>query len=317
MTLVTKNRKSYIQESEFMLERFDRFFNEIIEESAREYDNNLIEEIKKLVIRDVTSRDKIEAIALFDLIIRYTNDKTDKNNPDLTYLSAATMRRKLYKEASKNRGYHYKNTYGDYLSLVVMLIEEGIYDASLLKAYTEDELRQAGEFIQPELDRKFNFPGILALNNGYLKKGYKRDTLELPQERFLTMTLYLMQLEDKDVRMELVKEAYWVVSNHYVGIATPTLMNSGSPNGTLSSCHITTTPDDLNGIMDVNKQIAKFSQNGAGIGNYLGFLRSEGSWIRGFKGRSTGVLHPSRLQSVIAEYVNQLGKIKAYTLCRV
>lgn len=307
MTLVTKNRKSYIQESEFMLERFDRFFDEIIEESGREYDKELIDEIKKLVIRDVTSRDKIEAIVLFDLIIRYTNDKTDKNNTDLTYLSAATMRRKLYKEASKNRGYHYKNTYGDYLSLVVMLIEEGIYDPSLLKAYTEDELRQAGTFIQSELDRKFNFPGVLALNNGYLKKGYNGDTLELPQERFLTMVLYLMQLEDKDVRMELVKEAYWVVSNHYVGIATPTLMNSGSPNGTLSSCHITTTPDDLNGIMDVNKQIAKFSQNGAGIGNYLGFLRSEGSWIRGFKGRSTGVLHPARLQSVIAEYVNQLG----------
>jgi ribonucleoside-diphosphate reductase alpha chain len=66
----------------------------------------------------------------------------------------------------------------------------------------------------------------------------------------------------------------------------------------------------LNSILDVLKDIGTFSQNGAGIGTYLGYLRAGGSWIRGYKGRSTGVVHPSRLLSVIAEYVDQLGARK-------
>src|SRR5690606_24022028 len=132
------------------------------------------------------------------------------------------------------------------------------------------------------------------LNNTYLKKGYNGEVLELPQERFLTSALYLMKDEKKSKRMELVKEAYWALSNHYVGLATPTLLSSGAPHGTLSSCHIITPDDDLISIMNSLEQTARFSQNGAGLGLYMGFLRSNGSWIRGYKGRATGVLHPSR-----------------------
>jgi ribonucleoside-diphosphate reductase alpha chain len=42
----------------------------------------------------------------------------------------------------------------------------------------------------------------------------------------------------------------------------------------------------------------------------MGYLRADGSWIRGYKGRSTGVVHPCRLLSTVAEYVNQLGARK-------
>lgn len=307
MTIVTKNRTSHIQKSEFMLERFERFFSEIVEDTGLQLDESVLEEIKQLVIDDVTSRKEIEAIKLFDLIIRYTNDKIDQNNPNLTFLSASALRRKIYKEASKNRGYYYKNKYGDYLSLVVKLIEQGIYTEELLKKYTEEEIKFASTFINPEMDKKFNYAGLYLLNNSYLKKGYKGEILELPQERFLTSALYNMQDEDKSKRMDLVKESYWALSNHYVGLATPSLMNSGSPNGTLSSCHIITPDDDLISIMNSIEQTGRFSQNGAGIGGYLGFLRSEGSWIRGYKGRASGILHPSRLYSTLAEYVNQLG----------
>lgn len=42
-------------------------------------------------------------------------------------------------------------------------------------------------------------------------------------------------------------------------------------------------------------------------GIFAGYLRGSGSWIRGVKGRATGVTHPARSMSVLAEYVNQLG----------
>lgn len=290
-----------------MEERFDRFFGEIIADSEREYTQEHLDKIKQDVIEFVESRDEVEADKLFDLIIRASNDLISERNPEFTYLSASTLRRKLYKQASKNRGFDYKNGYGDYYSFVVQMVEQGIYDESLLKQYTEQELNKAGKLIDESKDKKFSYAGLYMLNNTYLKKGYRGEVLELPQERFLTSALYLMKDEKKTKRMDFVKESYWSLSNHYIGLATPTLLSSGAPHGSLSSCHIITPDDDLVSIMNTQIQTSRFSQNGAGIGTYLGFLRASGSWIRGFKGRATGVLHPARLNSVLAEYVNQLG----------
>jgi ribonucleoside-diphosphate reductase alpha chain len=191
-----------------------------------------------------------------------------------------------------------------------MMTEKGLYSEDIIKSYSEKELRQASKFIDKSKDRMFSYAGLFLLDKNYLIKGYTGEQLELPQERFLTTALYLMKDEKKSIRMEYVKEAYWVMSNQLIGLATPTLMNSGRPLGTLSSCHILTMDDSLKSIMDVLKDIATFSQNGAGIGTYLGYLRAGGSWIRGYKGRSTGIVHPSRLLSIIAEYVDQLGARK-------
>ena len=307
MTIITKDRKSHIQKSEFDKARFLNFFDEIVADTGLELDLKIIQEIKDECTDYIEGFEVIEAKKLFDVIIRYTNDKIDQNNPLLTYLSASALRRKLYKEASKNRGYYYKNKYGSYLPLVVKLIEEGIYDESLLKDYTEEELIEASKLINPDKDNKFSYAGLYMLANSYLKKGYDGEILELPQERFLTLALYLMKDEDISKRLHYVSEAYWAMSNHYIGNATPTLMNGGSPNGTLSSCHIVTADDDLDSIMNSLHQTAKFSQNGAGLGIFAGLLRSAGSWIRGYKGRASGILHPSRLFSTLAEYVNQLG----------
>lgn len=306
MTLVVKDRKSYLQKSEFMMERFDRFFNEIVDDTPKEFDINALENIKKRVTDHVLDRKEIHADKLFDLIIREVNEEISEDNSDYTYLAASTLRRKLYKQASKNRGFDYKKGYGDYYSFVIHMTEQGLYDESLLKSYTEQELRKAGRFIEEDKDKLYDYSGLYLESQTYLVKGYKEEVLELPQERFLTASLYLMRDEKKSKRMDLVKESYWVLSNHLVGLATPTQKNAGSPHGTLSSCHEITWNDDLSNIFDVQKQTARFSQNGAGIGIYSGYLRADGSWIRGLKGRATGITHPARLTSVLAEYVNQL-----------
>ncbi|MFK7678639.1 ribonucleotide reductase N-terminal alpha domain-containing protein [Bacillus sp. Wb] len=307
MTLITKDRTSHIQKSEFDENRFRKFINEIVTDSDYEYNKEVIENLKVKLIEEVTSRHKVEADKLFDLIVREVNELITADTPEYSHLSAATLRRKLYKKSSKNRGFDYKKGYGDYYSFVYQMTEQGLYDESLIKDYTEEELRKAGEFIDPSKDKMFSYAGLYLMEAIYLFKGYKKEILEMPQERFLTAVLYLLKDEKKTQRMDLVKEAYWAVSNHLFGLATPTLKNAGSPHGTLSSCHELVFKDDLYNIFDVEQQTARFSQNGAGIGIYAGYLRANGSWIRGLKGNATGITHPSRLTSVLAEYVNQLG----------
>jgi len=266
MTLITKDRKSHVQKSEFDENRFRKFINEIVTDSDREYDKNTIENLKTKLIEEITTRHKIEADKLFDLIIREVNDLISPKTPEYTYLSASALRRKLYKKVSKERGFDYKKGYGDYLPFVRMMTEKGLYSDDILNSYSEEEIAEAGSYIDKAKDKLFSYAGLHLLKEIHLKKDYDGTPLELMQERFLSIAMYLMKDEEKSQRMSLVKEAYWAQSNHYIGNSTPTMMNSASPNGTLSSCHIVTFSDDLDGIMNGLSQVAKFSQNGAGLG---------------------------------------------------
>jgi ribonucleoside-diphosphate reductase alpha chain len=310
LTIVLKDRKSHIQKSKFNVDRFNRFIDEIVADAGKEFEKADIDLLKQKLIENITSRDEIYAEKMFDLVIREANDLITPDKPYFTYLAASALRRKLYKLASKHRGFNYRKKYGDFLSFVYQMTEQGLY-SDIIESYSEEEIIEAGKLIDPEKDKLFSYAGLFLLDKIYLKKGYNGETLELPQERFLSTVMYLLKDEPKEKRMDLIKEAYWAASNHYIGFATPTLKNAASPHGTLSSCHEIVWDDDLWNIYDVQKQTARFSQNGAGIGIYAGYLRARGSWIRNYKNRATGIVHPSRAMSVLAEYVNQLGQRKA------
>lgn len=307
MTVVLKNRISYVQSTDFSEERFCKFIDQIVVDSGKAFPDEEITVMKHKLIATVRLRKEIKAEALFDLIIRESNDRISQYFPQYTFLSAAALLRKLYKDTAKLRGYDYHQGYGDFYNFVTSSVLNGIYDESLTTAYTKEELVAAGKMIDKEKDRLLNYPAVFLLKKNILAKNYNGEVIELPQERFMTIALYLMRDEKKDKRMEYVKEAYWALSNLYIGAATPTLTNSGRPMGTLSSCHILTMDDSLKDIFRVVSQSGDFSQNGAGLGVYLGFLRAYGSWIRGYKGRAEGVLGPAKLLNEVANYVNQLG----------
>src|SRR5690606_7584799 len=185
--------------------------------------------------------------------------------------------------------------YGDFYGLVKKLSDIGIYSAELLSAYSEAEIRELGEVIEPERDLLFNYIGLFLLADRYLAKDYEGNLHELPQERFLIIAMALMQNEPAAKRSELVKEAYWAMSNLYMTVATPTLSNAGKSFGQLSSCFIDTVDDSLDGIYLNNWDIARLSKDGGGIGVYYGKVRALGSDIKKFKGNSSGVIPWIRL----------------------
>jgi ribonucleoside-diphosphate reductase alpha chain len=119
--------------------------------------------------------------------------------------------------------------------------------------------------------------------------------------------LHIMMPETEN-RLEKVKELYWAVSNKYLTLATPTLMNAGRVTGGLSSCFVVTTGDSLREIYDDNTDVATFSKNGAGLGVYFGKLRATGSDIRGHKGASGGIIGWIKQLDNTAISVDQLGQ---------
>src|SRR5699024_551963 len=142
-----------------------------------------------------------------------------------------------------------------------------------------------------------------------LAKDRDNNTLELPQERFMVVSMWLMK-EEKEDKLDKVKEAYWALSNLYMTVATPTMNNAGKTHGQLSSCFIDTMDDNLESIYGVNTDTAKLSKNGGGVGVYVGKVRGRGSSIKGFKGMSSGVVPWIRQLNNTAVSVDQLGQRK-------
>ncbi len=210
-----------------------------------------VSDYRRVVQAMVERKPSISADDLVDLLIREAESRVDLVAPEWEQFAARIYLRRLYKRASRNRFYDVGLKYGSYVGLQESLADRGIYSNDILRCYSKEELQQAGEMIDPERDRLFAYNGLYLLATRYLASDRSREVYELPQERWLTIALYLMQgRKPRERRMQLVGEAYWALSNLYMTVATPTLANAGKVGGQLSSCFIDTVDDSLQGIYD-------------------------------------------------------------------
>ncbi|EAF5094101.1 ribonucleoside-diphosphate reductase subunit alpha [Listeria monocytogenes] len=281
-----------------------------LEKIHEEFPKLDLEDYKRKVFNFVEKKEDYAADELVDYLIREAEARTDIHIPEWEHFAARLYLNKLYKKVSKNRFYNDDDKYGSYVGLQESLGERGIYSGNILKNYSKEDLIAAGKLIDPEKDKLFTYNGLYLLATRYLATDSERNVYELPQERWLTIALYLMQNEPKEKRMKLVEEAYWALSNLYMTVATPTLANAGKVGGQLSSCFIDTVDDSLQGIYDSNTDVARVSKHGGGVGAYLGYVRSTGAAIRGVKGASGGVIPWIKQLNNTAVSVDQLGQRK-------
>jgi ribonucleoside-diphosphate reductase alpha chain len=92
--------------------------------------------------------------------------------------------------------------------------------------------------------------------------------------------------------------------------STPTLFNAGTLRPQLSSCYLTTIPDDLGGIYSAMRDNALLSKYAGGLGNDWTPVRGLGSHIKGTNGKSQGVVPFLKVANDTAVAVNQGGKRK-------
>ena len=290
---------------------------EVVEEFKEEYINKTIRQVKSRKEIDFRT---INEIAINNALELVTEMRDDQDNFDINLLENANFHMvaknillsSLYKRASKNRSYDKKNKYGEFFGLVSSLAEKGLAHTNLLRDYTAEELHEAGSFIKPERDKLLTYASLYHMSERYLirERDKTRSVYELPQERFLMIALAVSRKEDKEKRMQVVKDLYDTLSTLKVTMATPTFSNAGKPDGQFSSCFVLTTEDSLRSIYDDNTDIATLSKFGGGIGIYMGKLRAKGSDIRGHKGVSSGIIGWLKQLDNTSVSVDQLGQRK-------
>ncbi|PVV19806.1 MAG: ribonucleoside-diphosphate reductase subunit alpha [gamma proteobacterium symbiont of Ctena orbiculata] len=176
---------------------------------------------------------------------------------------------------------------------------------SRLGQYDLDRLIAA---IKPERDLGFTYLGLQTLYDRYFIHSEDGVRFELPQAFFMRVAMGLAINEiDRESR---AIEFYDLLSSFDFMSSTPTLFNAGTLRPQLSSCYLTTVPDDLDGIYSSIKDNALLSKFAGGLGNDWTRVRGLGAHIKGTNGKSQGVVPFLKVANDTAVAVNQGGKRK-------
>ncbi len=229
-----------------------------------------------------------------------------EKDPDYTYATARLLFHTISREVLGRdvAQADMAQAYSDYFP---GFIKKGV-DAELLdEKLLQFDLKRLGAALKTDRDLQFDYLGLQTLYDRYfLHIGKSR--IEMPQAFFMRVAMGLSLNEiDREAR---AIEFYEVLSSFDFMSSTPTLFNSGTLRSQLSSCYLTTVPDDLDGIYESIKENALLSKFAGGLGNDWTRVRALGSHIKGTNGESQGVVPFLKVVNDTAVAVNQGGKRK-------
>lgn len=249
--------------------------------------------------------DGMKSADVQDALIKTAVEKIDIDVPNWTFAAARLYLFDLYHRVGKEthgiKGEPYCHL-KDYLKYGK---DAGRLIPNLGEGYDLDDLN---DHMDPSRDYLFNYLGIKTLYDRYLIKNKKGNPIELPQQMFMAIAMFLAQdEEDKQTR---AKEFYDVVSKFEVMLATPTLSNARTNRHQLSSCYIGSTPDNIEGIFDSYHEMALLSKYGGGIGWDWNQVRALGGVIDDHKSAAGGTVPFLKIANDVALAVDQLGTRK-------
>ncbi len=264
-------------------------------------------------IIDETQRNLFDKVPLKDIskaLIMSARVLIEKE-PNYSFVAARLLLDELRSEALNFLGLKERATFEEmntlYLSYMQAYIKRGVELELLDPKLQEYDLSKLVAAIKPERDLQFNYLGLQTLYDRYFIHS-NGSRFELPQMFFMRVAMGLaIQEKDKEAR---TIEFYNLLSTFDFMSSTPTLFNSGTLRPQLSSCYLTTVPDDLDGIFAAIKDNALLSKYAGGLGNDWTNVRAMGAAIKGTNGKSLGVVPFLSVANATAVAVNQGGKRK-------
>ncbi len=237
-----------------------------------------------------------------------------EEEPGYTYVAARLLLAEMKLSA-------YAHVYGDttpdasggYLPQHTVAYPKGFFVKALhtMKELLDDrlftlfDLERLENELLPDRDYLFAHLGLQTLYDRYFLH-VKKVRLELPQTFFMRVAMGVALNEADPTRRAI--DFYRLLSSRDFMSSTPTLFNAGTKHSQLSSCYLTTVPDDLRGIYGALTDNAMLSKFAGGLGNDWTPVRAMGSHIKGTNGTSQGVVPFLKVANDTLVAVNQGGK---------
>ena len=278
-----------------------------------------LEEVSMNEVLEEALKNLYDGVSLADMrtsLVMSARTKVEKE-PNYSFVTARILMDQIRSEALSFLGVADEATYdemeGYYPKALNAYIDKGIELDILDPVLKTFDLEKMGAALDHTRDNQFTYLGLQTLYDRYFI--HSDDTrYELPQVFFMRVAMGLAVEEEN--REDRAIEFYKLLSSFDYMSSTPTLFNSGTKRPQLSSCYLTTIPDDLDGIFGAMKDNALLSKWAGGLGNDWTSVRAMNSYIKGTNGNSQGVVPFLKFANDTTVAVNQgvktIGAMCAY-----
>lgn len=265
-------------------------------------------------ILDDIERNLFEGVAVSDVYktLVLTARTLIEKEPNYTYVAARLLLNISTDEALAFLGLpnaSLLNIDQHYPACLKAFIKKGIELKRLDPALAEFDLDKLGKALVSQRNQQFTYLGLQTLYDRYFLH-HNGTRFELPQLFFMRVAMGLALQEREGTREDHAIAFYNLLSSFDYMSSTPTLFNSGTLHPQLSSCFLSTIPDDLDGILNMLRKNGQLSKWAGGLGLDWSNVRAMGSYIQGTNGQSSGVIPFLFLANALILAVNQGGKRK-------
>lgn len=264
-------------------------------------------------------KDGIRTQDLYDTLIDIAASKISALYPQWDDIAKYLYLLKIYKENFKLK------RIGTYPSLKETFlskgIEKGIYDPQIINAFSEDDLYELNNYIDPNRDTLFNYKGSRIFFDKYCKT-YDDNTIEIKKKLELPQITYMAAAmhshfnephntsEEKKKRLKNVMYTYDLLSKHRVTFSTPRITFGLQKRAQFASCVLITADDDTLSLNVIDDWAALYSKFMGGIAIDWAYIRARGSKIFSNSGKSDGPIPFIRRMENTVSAFNQGGKRK-------
>ena len=220
-----------------------------------------------------------------EILVRSANDLISLDSPNYQYAAARLLTYGLYKDVFGE--FNAKS----FLDIIKANIGRGVYDAEILKSYTEEEITKMDSYIHHKRDENFTYAGMRQVVDKYLVQDRSSgEIFETPQFMYMMIAATLFHNYPKETRMHYVRRYYDATSLFKVNIPTPVMAGVRTPIRQFASCVLVDSDDTLDSIFASDMSIGRYTAQRAGIGINAGRIRGVNAKIRGGEVAHTGII---------------------------
>jgi len=231
-----------------------------------------------------------------------------ERDPAHSTVAARLLLQTMYREVLGDIDYaHIEDEHrAGFIRAITRGVEIGQFDPRMM----EFDLKVLSESLVIERDREFKYLGLQTLQANYLSKEHSnRKLLESPQIFWMRVAMGCALAEKtQEERTAQAIEFYEVMSSMYYTPSSPTLYHAGLKLPQLSSCFLSTVPDDLHAIFKGYSDGAQLLKYAGGLGIDWTPVRATGSMVKATGVESQGVIPFLKIQNDVTISINRSGR---------
>lgn len=251
---------------------------------------------------DLQFHDGMTTADIQEILVRSASDLISLEKPNYQYVAARLLLYGLRKDVFGQFNYI------SLIGLVKQNAARGVYDKSIVEAYSTDEWETLDDYMNHDRDLHFTYAGMRQIVDKYLVQDRSNGKIfETPQYMYMLIAATLFQRYPRDKRISYVKKYYDAISTFKINIPTPVMSGVRTPIRQFASCVLVDVDDTLNSLFNSSTAVGYYIAQRAGIGLNMGRVRAIGSKIRGGEIAHTGVIPFLKVYEAVVRSCTQNG----------